>query len=162
MRKLLIATIASLGILGAGAFQNEARAGDGQIFGVLLGAAAGGFVGSQFGSGDGQLAATAAGTLLGAGLGHHLTRDSHYSQPSYARGHTVHYVPPRKVHRPRVHVDRRTYVDQRTYVDRRTHVTHTHTVTHTQTHTRVVRKNRGHWKRDRRHWDDPRPYWARY
>ena len=37
--------------------------------GTLLGAAIGGFAGSQFGGGSGKLAATAAGTLFGAAVG---------------------------------------------------------------------------------------------
>lgn len=40
-----------------------------QQMGGLLGAAAGGVVGSQFGSGRGQLATTAAGAVLGGYLG---------------------------------------------------------------------------------------------
>jgi hypothetical protein len=38
----------------------------------LVGAAAGGFLGSQFGHGDGQLAATAAGTVAGFLLGQRI------------------------------------------------------------------------------------------
>ena len=49
---------------------------DGNLLGVLGGAAVGGLVGSQIGSGDGQLAATAAGTLGGAMLGNAMTRGS--------------------------------------------------------------------------------------
>ena len=40
--------------------------------GTLLGAAAGGFVGSQVGHGDGKLAATGAGVLLGALIGNQI------------------------------------------------------------------------------------------
>jgi surface antigen len=40
-----------------------------QTIGTLLGAGAGGLVGSQIGSGRGQLAAVAAGTLIGAIVG---------------------------------------------------------------------------------------------
>ena len=39
------------------------------LIGLLLGAAGGGFAGSQFGKGNGKLAFTALGTLLGAGAG---------------------------------------------------------------------------------------------
>ena len=42
------------------------NAGNKEIGGTLLGAAAGGLLGAQFGKGKGQLAAVAAGALLGA------------------------------------------------------------------------------------------------
>jgi surface antigen len=40
-----------------------------EVAGALVGAGAGGLIGSQFGKGSGKLAATGAGTLLGAALG---------------------------------------------------------------------------------------------
>ena len=46
-----------------------APCGSNQLLGTLLGAAAGGFLGSKVGKGSGQLAAVAAGTLLGAFIG---------------------------------------------------------------------------------------------
>ncbi len=42
--------------------------------GTLIGAAAGGLLGAQFGSGSGKLAATAAGVLLGAWVGNEVGR----------------------------------------------------------------------------------------
>ena len=50
----------------------SASCGSKKLVGALLGAAAGGFVGSQFGRGDGQLAAVAGGTVLGLFLGHEV------------------------------------------------------------------------------------------
>ena len=38
------------------------QANDAELFGTVIGAATGGFIGSNIGSGNGQLAATAAGT----------------------------------------------------------------------------------------------------
>jgi len=49
--------------------------GDKQLLGTLLGAAAGGWAGSQIGNGDGQIVATAAGTLIGAAIGNELGRN---------------------------------------------------------------------------------------
>ncbi len=46
--------------------------GQKQTGGTLLGAAAGGLLGSQFGQGTGQLAFTAAGTILGAFVGNQI------------------------------------------------------------------------------------------
>lgn len=46
--------------------------GQKQTGGTLLGAAAGGLLGSQFGQGTGQLAFTAAGTILGAFVGNQV------------------------------------------------------------------------------------------
>jgi surface antigen len=45
-----------------------------QTGGTLIGAAAGGLLGAQFGSGSGKLAAVAAGTLLGAWAGSEIGR----------------------------------------------------------------------------------------
>lgn len=46
--------------------------GSHKLVGALLGAAAGGYVGSRFGDGDGKLAAVAGGTVLGLFLGHEI------------------------------------------------------------------------------------------
>jgi len=60
---------ASLGLASceSGGISNE-------DLGFLLGAAAGGFIGSQFGSGAGQLAATALGAVLGGFAGRAIAR----------------------------------------------------------------------------------------
>ena len=55
--------------LGACAGQGQ---GGKEFGGTLIGAAAGGLLGSQFGSGSGKLAAVAAGTLLGAWVGNEV------------------------------------------------------------------------------------------
>ncbi len=70
MRSLKIAAVIA-GALALGACQTGGYGGYGPktTGGALIGAAAGGLLGSQFGSGSGQLAATAAGTLLGAFVG---------------------------------------------------------------------------------------------
>lgn len=46
--------------------------GSRNVIGTLLGAAAGGLLGSKVGDGRGQLAAVAAGTVFGAFLGHEI------------------------------------------------------------------------------------------
>ena len=65
MKRILAPALALL-LLG-GCVSNGT--GPNQTMGTLVGAAAGGLAGSQFGSGNGRLAATAAGTLLGAYAG---------------------------------------------------------------------------------------------
>ena len=65
-------------------------AGQNDIFGLLVGAAIGGIVGSNIGSGKGQLAATAVGTLIGAGVGSNI-----------ASGGKRHSSAPRTVYAPR-------------------------------------------------------------
>ncbi len=56
-----------------GACSGQGR-GEKEFGGTLIGAAAGGLLGSQFGSGSGKLAAVAAGTLLGAWVGNEVGR----------------------------------------------------------------------------------------
>jgi surface antigen len=66
MRKTLaIALLGGLLLSGCADWQNSPK----QSVGTLVGAAAGGLVGSQFGGGTGKLAATGAGVLLGGLLG---------------------------------------------------------------------------------------------
>jgi len=65
----------------------QARAG---TLGCLLGAAAGGFGGSQIGNGRGQLAATALGTLAGCGLGSSIQNSD---QQRYQRQYQPAYRP---------------------------------------------------------------------
>ncbi|GAB6052795.1 hypothetical protein JCM17960_16150 [Magnetospira thiophila] len=72
--KLKMAALAAAAALIAVAPHGSARAGDSFVTpGTLIGAAAGGLLGSTIGQGQGQLVATAAGTLLGAGFGYILT-----------------------------------------------------------------------------------------
>ncbi len=62
--KLVVSLIAVALVLGA-----CEGAGQKQLGGTLVGAAAGGLLGAQVGGGKGQLAAVAVGTLLGAFIG---------------------------------------------------------------------------------------------
>ena len=64
--KKTLTAVVVVSSLGLSACQTT---GENQAFGSVLGAALGGWAGSQIGSGDGQLAATAAGALLGAYVG---------------------------------------------------------------------------------------------
>src|SRR5579871_2708320 len=70
MKKLLI-KISAFAVAASllTACQNETGMGDKQTGGTLVGAAAGGLVGSQFGGGSGKLVATGVGVLLGGLLG---------------------------------------------------------------------------------------------
>lgn len=73
--KILLMAAAVMIAVSAAPKQSEAG-----TMGCLLGAAAGGFGGAQFGKGSGQLAATAAGTLLGCGAGSAIQdRDQQYA-----------------------------------------------------------------------------------
>lgn len=76
-----------------------------QAGGGLLGAGAGGLVGSQFGHGSGKLAATAIGTLLGAYLGSEAGQSLDRADRAYAQqaeqqayaaptGHTIRWNNP--------------------------------------------------------------------
>lgn len=58
--------------------------GDKEIGGTLLGAAAGGLIGSQIGSGTGQLVAVGAGVLLGGLLGSEIGRSLDKADQAYA------------------------------------------------------------------------------
>ncbi len=69
-------------------------AGQKQMGGTLVGAAAGGLLGAQFGRGGGQLAAVAAGTLLGALLGSEVGKsldkaDQLHAQQAAGQAHTA-------------------------------------------------------------------------
>lgn len=68
--KRILAPLCALLLLGA--CVTDRGAGPNQTMGTLLGAAAGGLVGSQIGGGQGRLAAVAAGTLLGAYAGNQI------------------------------------------------------------------------------------------
>ena len=123
MKRLLLATAASVALLSASATLNTASASEpNQVFGMLFGAAAGGLIGSHVGSGDGRVVATALGTLIGAGIGANVAgtgtvyhRNAAYRPYTYSR---TTWSTPHVQRRPYVHVDRRTYVDQRTIVTR--------------------------------------------
>ena len=54
------------------------QANDAELFGTVIGAATGGFIGSNIGSGNGQLAATAAGSLFGAMVGQNIGQTGYY------------------------------------------------------------------------------------
>ncbi len=64
--------IVGLGVLALGACTGDGQYGhygEKQTWGTLIGAAAGGLLGSKIGKGSGQLAATAVGALMGAAIG---------------------------------------------------------------------------------------------
>ena len=58
--------------------------GDKEVAGTLLGAAAGGVIGSQIGDGTGQLVAVGAGVLLGGLLGSEIGRSMDKADQAYA------------------------------------------------------------------------------
>jgi len=70
--KTKLLSILAAALLISGISSHKASANDGQFFGTIIGAATGGFIGSNIGSGDGRLAATAAGTLIGAIIGNEV------------------------------------------------------------------------------------------
>ena len=80
---VLLASLLSLPAL-------PARAGDGAFWGTGMGAALGGFLGSNIGKGSGQLAATGAGVFLGGMMGNSIGRSmdradaAYYSSRSYS------------------------------------------------------------------------------
>ena len=92
-----ILAIFTAALMLTGVATQQAKAGDAGVFGTVLGAATGGFIGSHVGGGDGRLAATAAGTLLGAMIGHEMgaavdarpryetMRGTVYRKPAYNR-----------------------------------------------------------------------------
>lgn len=99
--KIATATV-TLALLG-GCANNTM--GNKQVGGGLLGAAAGGLVGSQLGHGSGKLAATAIGTLLGAYLGSEAGKSLDQADQAYAQraeqeayaapvGRTIHWNNP--------------------------------------------------------------------
>ena len=66
-----------------------------QPVGTLVGAAAGGLAGAQFGGGTGQLAATAAGALLGAAVGNDIGGSLDRADAAYGRSSGPgYYAPP--------------------------------------------------------------------
>lgn len=97
MKKLIIAAVVGIMTFGAATVDNTAKAGD-NVLGTLLGAAGGGFVGSNVGNGRGRLAATAFGALLGAYVGNRVqnSHSNNYVQPApaYPYNRTTFYTPP--------------------------------------------------------------------
>ena len=92
--RILTLLVASLFVIGSTA-QPVKAASDQEVIGTLIGAAVGGFLGSNVGKGKGQLAATAVGTLLGAGIGNTMaTSDRQIIN-------TVYNPQPRVVYEPR-------------------------------------------------------------
>ncbi|MDP6951732.1 MAG: RT0821/Lpp0805 family surface protein [Alphaproteobacteria bacterium] len=78
LKVLVVAgTIVSLGACVQGK-------GDKEVAGTLIGAAAGGLIGSQIGSGSGQLVAVGAGVLLGGLLGSEVGRSLDKADQAYA------------------------------------------------------------------------------
>ncbi|MBT3915885.1 MAG: glycine zipper 2TM domain-containing protein [Rhodospirillaceae bacterium] len=92
--RILTLLVASVFVIGSTAAPVKA-ASDQEFIGTLIGAAVGGFLGSNVGKGKGQLAATAVGTLLGAGIGNTMaTSDRQITN-------TVYNPQPRVVYEPR-------------------------------------------------------------
>ncbi|MEE8276797.1 MAG: RT0821/Lpp0805 family surface protein [Alphaproteobacteria bacterium] len=87
--KLVVSLIAVAFVLGA-----CEGAGQKQLGGTLVGAAAGGLLGAQVGGGKGQLAAVAVGTLLGAFIGSEVGKsldkaDQLQAQQAVGQAHAV-------------------------------------------------------------------------
>lgn len=83
MKRLFVLTLlVNILALGAG----SACASDSTLLSTGMGAALGGFVGSQFGKGDGQLAATGAGVFLGGVMGNSVGRSMNRANSSYYGG----------------------------------------------------------------------------
>ncbi|MFA6279227.1 MAG: glycine zipper 2TM domain-containing protein [Bdellovibrionales bacterium] len=68
-------------------FSFPACASDDTLLSTGVGAALGGFVGSQIGKGDGQLAATGAGVFLGGMMGNSIGHSMDRAGGSYARSY---------------------------------------------------------------------------
>ena len=100
--KFLIPLVAASALALAGC----AGQGDKQTGGTLVGAAAGGLLGAQFGSGTGQLVGTALGVLAGAYLGNQvgqsldnadqaaMKQSTQYSLEATKVGHTSNWSNP--------------------------------------------------------------------
>jgi hypothetical protein len=83
MRKSLVKMIA---VTGLGLVLASPAYADAQLVDTMLGAGAGGYLGSMIGHGSGRLAATGAGVFLGGAIGNNLGRPSYgayYARPSY-------------------------------------------------------------------------------
>ncbi len=106
---LLVASIFVLGATVQPAKAGDNNFNDTEVIGTLLGAAVGGFVGSNVGKGKGQLAATAVGVLLGAGIGNTVATTQ--GQPPYV-SRTVYTPQPRVVYVERP-IERVVYIKQK-------------------------------------------------
>lgn len=71
MNKIAMKSVSAV-LAGALLVGCSSNTGPNQAGGTLIGAAAGGLIGSQFGSGSGKLAATGVGVLLGALAGNQI------------------------------------------------------------------------------------------
>ena len=91
MRKTLLPLVGVLGIAAAGV-ASPAHADGATFLGTGMGAALGGFLGSQFGKGTGQLAATGAGVAVGGLVGNSIGRDID-RQSRYGGGTAVYSEP---------------------------------------------------------------------
>lgn len=80
IRTLPICTLAFAAALGTAM---TAHAGEGTILGTGIGAAVGGFLGSQIGQGSGQVLSTTLGIAVGGTIGHNIGRE--VDQDSYHR-----------------------------------------------------------------------------
>jgi surface antigen len=117
IKRLSALAVAAL-VLAACATDYQSRPN--QTAGTLIGAAAGGLAGAQFGSGTGRLAATAAGTLLGAWLGSEVgasmdRTDQLYAQRAHTQalnsGQTIHWQNPDSGHYGSVQPTRTGYTE---------------------------------------------------
>lgn len=91
MRKLFLTTALIAAMIGG--FNAPAKAGDGEIFGTLGGAALGGFIGNQFGHGAGRAVGTGIGVFTGAVLGNSFGRSLDRPSYSYGGGYGYGYYP---------------------------------------------------------------------
>ena len=64
MKKLILVGLIAIGLAGCQTAHTN--------MGTVLGAAGGGYAGSQFGQGQGKTIATVAGTIFGAAMGNHF------------------------------------------------------------------------------------------
>lgn len=73
MKKIMTVLISGALVAGLGGCAQPGQPGiTGQQGGTVIGAVAGGIIGSQFGAGAGQVAATIGGTLLGGFIGNRV------------------------------------------------------------------------------------------
>jgi len=82
----------SIALMLVGLVAGCANGGPNQTGGTLMGAAAGGLIGAQFGHGAGNIAATAGGALLGGIAGSAVGADIDRANGTYR--YTPQYIPP--------------------------------------------------------------------
>lgn len=107
LKMLAVALVMTLGLSACVTNQTGPK----EQLGGILGAAAGGYLGSTMGKGDGRLAATAAGAVIGGIIGSDLGRSSDAANSQDRRV---------------VYVERDVYVES----DRRRHIPPGHRKTH--------------------------------